>query len=70
MVIIDHGRGWRSLMLNVSTSLVRGASVRGGDPLGRALGPVEVDLSNNGTNVSPAFIAASSAMLSKQGKGG
>ena len=70
VVIIDHGGGWRSLLLNVSTSLPRGSSVRRGDPLGRALGPVEVDLSRNGTNVSPAFIAASSAMLSKTGKGG
>ena len=70
VVIIDHGGGWRSLLLNVSTDLPRGASVRGGDPLGRALGPVEVDLSKNGLYVSPAFIAASSAMLSKAGKGG
>lgn len=70
VIIIDHGGGWRSLLLNVSTSLPRGTNVRGGDPLGRALGPVEVDLSKNGTNVSPAFIAASSAMLSKTVKGG
>ena len=69
VVIIDHGGGWRSLLLNVATDLPRGASVRGGDSLGRALGPVEVDLSKNGTYVSPAFMAASSAMLSKARKG-
>ena len=70
VVIIDHGGGWLSLMVGVGTALPRGTVVRRGDPLGRALGPVELQLSRGGTNVSPAFIAASSAMLSNGAKGG
>jgi septal ring factor EnvC (AmiA/AmiB activator) len=70
VIIIDHGGGWTSLIVNAATSLVKGATVRRGDPLGRALGPVEIDLTYHGTAISPAFIAASSAMLSNPAKGG
>lgn len=69
VVIIDHGGGWLSLIVGAGTTLAKGATVRRGDPLGRALGPVEVELSHGGQNVSPAFIAASSAMLSNRSKG-
>ena len=69
VIIIDHGNGWLSLIVAAGTELVKGTRVRRGEPLGRALGPVGVELSNSGVNLSPAFIAASSAMLSKQGKG-
>ena len=69
VVIIDHGGGWMSLLVNVATDLPKGSAVRKGDPLGRALGPLQVELSKGGTNVSPAFIAASSAMLSNRSKG-
>jgi len=68
-VIIDHGGGWMSLLVNVATDLPRGSAVHRGDPLGRTLGPLQVELSKGGTNVSPAFIAASSAMLSNRPKG-
>ena len=64
IVIIDHGRGWTSLLLGVTSNVPRGAAVRRGQPLGRALGPVGVELRQAGRPVSPAFIAASSIALS------
>ncbi len=70
VVIIDHGRGWLSLIVNVTTELKRGDRVRGGAPLGRALGPIGLELSHNGQRVSPALIAGSSETLSKGSKGG
>ena len=68
IVIIDHGGGWMSLLVNVGTRLPVGARVRIGEPLGRALGSVEVELSQRGRRFSPAIIAGSSATLSKGGK--
>lgn len=70
IVIIDHGDGWMSLILNLNTPLKRGSRVRLGQALGRALGPIEVELSRNGRRVSPALIAGSSQMLSNRAKGG
>ncbi len=70
IVIIDHGGGWLSLIVNVSTALTPGDKVDLGDPLGRALGPIEVELSHNGQRFSPALIAGSSQTLSKTMKGG
>lgn len=70
VIIIDHGRGWKSVLVNAGTALARGATVRIGDTLGTALGPVEVQLQHEGQAVSPALIAGSSAMLSNRSKGG
>ena len=70
VVIIDHGDGWMSLILNVQSQLKQGDRVRLGQPLGRALGKVGVELSRNGRHVSPALIAGSSQTLSKAGKDG
>ena len=70
VVIIDHGGGWISLLVNVSSELKPGAKVRLGDSVGRALGPLLVELSQNGRRISPALIAGSSQTLSKDGKGG
>ena len=70
VLIIDHGSGWRSLIVNVSSPLRPGAKVRLGDPIGRALGPLSVELSHNGSRISPALIAGSSQSLSKDPKGG
>jgi len=70
VMIIDHGRGWMSLLLNVSSALKAGDRVSVGQPLGRALGPLGVELSQNGRRMSPALIAGSSQSLSKGGKGG
>lgn len=67
VIIIDHGRGWTSLLLGVASDVPRGGSVRRGQPLGRALGPVGAELRHNGRPVSPAFIAASSVSLSNGG---
>lgn len=70
VVIIDHGNGWMSLIVNVASPLKPGARVALGSPLGRALGPLDVELSQNGRRVSPALIAGSSPSLSNRTKGG
>jgi len=70
ILIIDHGGGWMSLIVNVASTLRPGSRVQLGDPVGRALGPIGVELSQNGRRISPALIAGSSATLSKAPKGG
>jgi septal ring factor EnvC (AmiA/AmiB activator) len=70
ILIIDHGGGWMSLIINVASTRRPGERVQLGDAIGRALGPVQVELSQNGRRISPALIAGSSATLSKAGKGG
>ena len=70
VVIIDHGGGWMSLIVNVASPLKPGDRVRIGDPLGRSLGRLEVELSQNGRKVSPALIAGSSRTLSNGREGG
>ncbi len=70
IVIIDHGDGWKSVLVNAGSSLAKGKTVRIGEPIGLALGPVDVELQSRGNPVSPALIAGSSAVLSNQPKGG
>ena len=70
VIIIDHGDGWMTLISNASTQLAVGTKVRRGDPLGRALGDISVELSHRGRPVSAALIAGSSQMLSKGTKAG
>ncbi|HET6942867.1 MAG TPA: peptidoglycan DD-metalloendopeptidase family protein [Sphingomicrobium sp.] len=70
VVIIDHGGGWMSLLLNVASPLKPGEKVEIGQPLGRAIGRIGVELSRNGRHVSPALIAGSSESLSKGPKEG
>ncbi|MFL6851459.1 MAG: murein hydrolase activator EnvC family protein [Sphingomicrobium sp.] len=70
VLIIDHGGGWMSLIVNVGSTLRQGDRVSLGDPVGRALGPLQVELSQNGRRISPALIAGSSQNLSNAGKGG
>jgi len=70
VLIIDHGGGWMSLIVNVGSTLRPGDHVELGQPLGRALGPLQVELSQNGRRISPALIAGSSQSLSKGPKGG
>ena len=65
VVIIDHGDGWISLILNARSDFSVGQTVRLGQQIGHALGPISVELSQNGRHVSPALIAGSSAALSK-----
>lgn len=69
VLIIDHGGGWLSLIVNTASELRAGDRVRLGDPVGRALGPLQVELSRNGRRISPAIIAGSSQSLSKTPKG-
>lgn len=64
VIIIDHGGGWTSLLLGAATPLPRGARVARGQPLGKALGPVTVELREKGQPRSPALIAGSSQSLS------
>ena len=70
VLIIDHGGGWMTMLVNVSTQLRRGQRVAAGDPAGRALGPISVELYRNGKPYSPALIAGSSERLSKGPQGG
>jgi septal ring factor EnvC (AmiA/AmiB activator) len=64
-VIIDHGGGWLSLIVNVGSPLHPGEKVVLGQEIGRALGPLQVELSHNGRRISPALIAGSSQTMSK-----
>jgi septal ring factor EnvC (AmiA/AmiB activator) len=70
ILIIDHGGGWMSLIVNVGSTLRQGDRVAIGQIIGRALGPLQVELSQNGRRISPALIAGSSQSLSKAPKGG
>jgi septal ring factor EnvC (AmiA/AmiB activator) len=70
IVIIDHGGGWKSVLVNAGSKHGRGSKVKIGEPLGTALGAVEVQLQHEGRSLSPAIIAGSSAMLSNMRKGG
>jgi septal ring factor EnvC (AmiA/AmiB activator) len=70
VLIIDHGGGWLSLIVNVASPLHPGDRIRLGQDIGRALGPLLVELSQNGRRISPALIAGSSPSLSKGMKGG
>jgi septal ring factor EnvC (AmiA/AmiB activator) len=70
LVIIDHGGGWKSVIVNAGSKLRKGMIVRIGEPLGVALGPVGVQLQHDGGPVSPALIAGSSGVLSNAPKGG
>ncbi|QNN68048.1 M23 family metallopeptidase [Sphingomonas lutea] len=68
VIILDHGGGWTSVLVNAATQLRAGDRVRRDQPLGRALGPLLVELLHNGTHRSPALIAGSSRTLSNRGK--
>jgi septal ring factor EnvC (AmiA/AmiB activator) len=70
VVIMDHGGGWMTLMTGVRTPLRKGERVKAGESLGRALGPVTVELSINGRPVSAALIAGSSRSLFIKDKSG
>ena len=70
VVIIDHGGGWKSVIVNAGSKLRRGDKVRIGEPIGVAFGPVEVQLQRGGEAFSPALIAGSSQVLSNAPKGG
>ena len=66
VAIIDHGGGWRSVLVNVGVAAPKGTRVEIGQKLGIALGPLEVQLQKGGAPVSAALIAGSSAALSNR----
>jgi septal ring factor EnvC (AmiA/AmiB activator) len=70
IVIIEHGNGYITLLLNVAASQPRGSRVAIGSVIGRALGPIRVELSHDGRQLSPALIAGSSGKLSNGSKDG
>ena len=70
IIIIDHGNGWKSVLVNAGSKAQRGSRVIKGEPVGVALGAVEIELQHSGEAVSPALIAGSSAVLSNRSKGG
>lgn len=68
VIIIDHGSGWMTMLVNLSPAVRSGQNLAIGAPVGRALGPVSVELYRNGKPYSSALIAGSSPPLSKGAK--
>ena len=68
VVVIDHGGGWTSLLIDVAPSVAHGARVVAGDRLGRALGDVRLELRRDGVPLSAALIAGSSDLLFNGGR--
>ena len=68
IVVIDHGRGWTSLLIDVAPSVRAGQRVAAGAPVGRALGDIGLELREAGQPRSAALIAGSSAMLSNRNR--
>lgn len=60
VIIIDHGRGWMTLLSEVRPSAKVGEQVAAGGPIGRALGDVTAELFRRGTAEPAALIARSS----------
>ena len=60
IMVIDHGNGWMSLLIGVRASVAKGARLTRGAPIGRALGPVTMELSIKGRPRSAVLIAGSS----------
>lgn len=69
VVIIGHGGNWKTVLVNVASTLPAGSKLESGQRIGTALGPVEVELLRGGQPVSAALIAGSSQMLSNRPKG-
>ena len=70
IAIIDHGQGWMSLIISVRPTSTKGMRVRRGAVLGRALGPVTLELSIEGRPQSAALIAGPSQSLSIKANAG
>ena len=68
IIVIDHGQGWTSLLIDVAPSVRSGDRVRAGTPIGRALGDVALELREVGQPRSAALIAGSSPLLSNRAK--
>ena len=68
IIVIDHGKGWTSLLIDVAPSVRADQRVAAGAPLGRALGDVALELREGGQPRSAALIAGSSRTLSNGAK--
>lgn len=68
VVIIDHGGGRSTMLLNLSAKIEAGRRIAAGEVVGKALGPLSVEFRDKGALKSPAFIAASSLSLSNSAK--
>ena len=66
ILVIDHGKGWTSLLIGVAADHQRGDRVAAGEPLGHALGDITLELRRNGLPTSAALIAGSSDKLSNR----
>ena len=55
IIVIEHGGGWTSLLIDVAPGVARGDRVAAGAPLGKALGDVGLELRRGG----PAALARS-----------
>ena len=64
VIVLDHGEGWMTLLTGARSQFPSGSRLRRGEPLGRALGSVTVELSRDGRPQPAALIAGSYAMLS------
>ncbi len=60
VVIVDHGGGWMTLLSDLRPSVPVGERVERGTVIGRALGPVSVELFKGGRAEASALIARSS----------
>jgi murein DD-endopeptidase MepM/ murein hydrolase activator NlpD len=70
IAVIDHGGGWLTLLVGVRATLARGDRVTRGELLGKALGPLSLELSTKGRPASATLIAGSSQSLSIKANGG
>jgi septal ring factor EnvC (AmiA/AmiB activator) len=68
IIVIDHGDGWTSLLIDLAPTVRAGERVAAGAPLGRALRDVSLELRKAGQPRSAALIAGSSHMLLNGGK--
>lgn len=59
VVIVDHGKGWATLLTGVRPAVRVGDRVTGGEGLGRALGPVTAELFRDGKAEPAALFARS-----------
>ncbi|WP_260482640.1 murein hydrolase activator EnvC family protein [Sphingomicrobium flavum] len=66
VVIIDHGDDWASLITGLASQYAEGDRIKAGAQLGRALGPLSVELWDKGVPRSPALIAGSSKIMSNR----
>jgi len=70
VMILDHGGGWLTLLSEVRPTLKVGERVTAGQALGRALGPVSIELFRDGSPQPAALIARSSSLLLSSGSSG